>query len=114
MRRTDLGSIKALGSKSGTSAAILTGRFSVSKCWTQRTPERPAINPSQSAGTPMPSGETDPSPVTTTRFTFSPSLQMSVSESSSRAGSRIPDVGWQTEIGQVERDDIAIDAPDKT
>jgi hypothetical protein len=63
-----------LGSKSGTSAAIFTVKFSVSKCCTRRTPERPAINPSHRAGTPMPSGDTAPNPVTTTRFTLVPSL----------------------------------------
>src|SRR4051812_42135785 len=114
IRRTDLGSMNALGSKSGTSAAILTGRFSVSKCWTRRTPERPEINPSQSAGTPMPSGETAPSPVTTTRFTLSPSLLKDFACIACDRRSGVAFVGRKTEIGQAKGGDVPIDAADET
>src|SRR5450756_2474947 len=40
---------------------------SVSHTVTRLTPERPAARPSHSAGTPMPSADTPPKPVITTR-----------------------------------------------
>src|SRR5690606_8332339 len=47
-------------------AAILTGRLAAHSCVRTRTPERPAIRPSQVAALSPPSGVVAPIPVTTT------------------------------------------------
>jgi len=54
-------------SKSGTSAAILTGEFETSNDCIFRTPLLPATSPSQNFSRPIPSGVTQPMPVMTTR-----------------------------------------------
>jgi hypothetical protein len=54
-------------SKSLTSAAICDANVLASKRVMRVTPERPARIASHAAGTPMPTGDTMPRPVTTTR-----------------------------------------------
>ena len=59
---------RSTGSKSWTSAAILTGYSVVSKRAMRLTPDRPARSDSRNGSLPMPMGDTTPMPVTTTRF----------------------------------------------
>src|SRR5262245_49022360 len=53
-------------SKSGTSAAILTGWLEASKLRIGPTPLRPFLHADQNASLPVPLGATTPRPVTTT------------------------------------------------
>ena len=66
-RRTSLGSISTVGSKSGTSPPTLMSWSDRSAMVTSRIPERPATRLSQAASLPMPTGDTTPSPVTMAR-----------------------------------------------
>src|SRR3546814_18667307 len=54
-------------SPSGTCPAIFAGRSDTSKLWMLRRPDLPLMRRSQTWLTPLPSGVTSPSPVTTTR-----------------------------------------------
>src|SRR3972149_2494702 len=63
--------MKSVGSKSRTSAAICVSSPAGSQAVMRPTPERPSIMAFQNLSTPMPTGLTTPSPVTTTRRSLS-------------------------------------------
>ena len=65
--RASLAEMTVVGSKPLTSAAIRTGKPSVSNAPMKSTPLRPLRAASQDEGTSFPIGVTAPSPVTTTR-----------------------------------------------
>ena len=67
LRRTALGSIHALASKSCTSPAALASYGSVSKYVIGARPDTPFTRLDQAVATSFPTGLMTPSPVTTTR-----------------------------------------------
>src|SRR5512142_948864 len=67
LRRASLRSMNFVGSKSFTSPAIRVGNVEASKSVIGPTPLLPATSALQDSSTPMPTGETSPIPVTTTR-----------------------------------------------
>src|SRR5579883_2373152 len=67
---TSLAGTYCAGSKSRTSPAILVGNALASKCVTGPMPLLPASTLAQAVATSLPTGDTMPSPVTTTRRLF--------------------------------------------